>query len=401
MNRTINLKSCIATIGIGLFLVFSSLVWAGAVDELPTINSPILRIRYQVSPEIQASCPQVALWYRVDQGKWEKDGVYKTGDPIEFATGDDGIYELSVMPANSQDPDVDGIDHAFSTFKCLVDYNKPVVQIINATIQDNSLTVRWRAFDKHFSDRPIEIYLVNRTRSTLLGRFANHGVAVVSVDPEKLPGRIKIIAIDKAGNYTYDVSKRIEVVTTTSKPATTQPVKKEPQKEVQAIAVEPEGPVSTDPNALREYRLGVTYRSRGDLDLACVHLKRATEYDRKMTAAFIDLADVFSTLGRYNDATEMYLQAIVLNDRSLKAWQGLGMIRVQQGQYQQAMFCLEKVVEMDDKNVQGWLYLGDAYWTLGQRKEAKNAWLKAKDVLNPKTQEEFAQNIESRLIMAK
>jgi len=399
--RTINKRDCIGRVVICAFFLWGSRGLCSTDDEILTINSPILRIKFELPPEMKDSCEQVMLWYRVDGGRWQRGGKYKVSDAIEFATSADGMHEFAILPLGEPGPGNDG-GSSSAGFKCLVDSSQPVIQIAGTKYQDGNLTVRWRAYDKNFSDRPIEIYLLSDSGSKLLGRFANHSVGVIPVEGGFFPARVKVVAVDRAGNYGVDVSEVIAspVATHSAAPSpmpTTRPV----TKEVEPPVAEPSAPVSENPDAMREFRLGTNYRLRGELDLACVHLKRAAELDSKMTGAHVDLAGVFTMMGRYNDAVNAYLQALVLDDKSVKAWQGLGMARIRQSQYQQAVMCLEKATELDKKNLQALMYLGDAYWTLGYRSEAKGVWVRAKGLLTSESLPEIRQGIESRLTMAK
>jgi tetratricopeptide (TPR) repeat protein len=103
------------------------------------------------------------------------------------------------------------------------------------------------------------------------------------------------------------------------------------------------------------------------------------------------------TMQRYNDAAEFYLQALGLNQQSVRAWEGLAKVKLRTYQYQQAKYCLEKVVQLDDKDIEGWLGLGDAYWTLGQKDDAARAWEKARALSEKDNLKNMIPVIDSRL----
>jgi tetratricopeptide (TPR) repeat protein len=289
-----------------------------------------------------------------------------------------------------------------SAFRCMVDFNQPVLQIEDVNYKNGLTLVHWHAFDNNFSDRPIEIYLQSGPKETFLGKFPNKGIAIVQIDPKDLPAKIKVIALDRAGNYGIDFSKSILTAAQSglsTKPATTQPVKLKIKKKFPTS--EPTVASPMNPEAMREYKIAAGYRRRGDLNLALIHLKRAVKLDPKMIDARNDLAGVFNSLERYNEAADSYLLVLALDPRNIKAWQGLATVRNNQSQYQQAVGHLEKVLELDEKNIQGWISLGDAYWNLGQWNDAKSAWFKARDLLTTGNDTKLKPAVIARLKLIK
>ncbi len=390
-----------------LFIALIGFNYSVCGEDLPSFNSRVLKIKYQIPDEMKGKNDQVALWYRINNGVWQRGGGYPAGVPIEFTAPEDGSYEFSIEPVSKPTEGEANRRPAFSSFRCLIDFSKPAVQITDVDYRSDSVLIRWRAFDKNFSDRPIEIYLLKGTESTFLGKFPNRGAAILPIDPENLPAKIKVVAIDRAGNYGIDMSK--EIVPRKWSPRDLKPpvAATRPGKEKNKLKFEPL-PTSRPSQKLspaeiadaeKEYKLGTTYRLRGELNLACEHLRKAVEIKPELINANLDLGDVFNSLCRYNDAIESYLQALTYDDRNIRGWFGLAMARGRLNQYQQTMFCLEKVVELDDKNIQGWLYLGDTYWTLGQRSEAKSAWQKVRDLVASENRPDVKAKLESRLKM--
>jgi hypothetical protein len=370
-------------------------------EELRSFNTRVLKIKYQIPEEMKGKFTKVVFRYRANTGAWQEGGKYPAGEPIAFTAPEDGTYEFSVEPLTDGSEGVkkDSLP-AFSTFRCRVDFSRPTVQIIEVDYRNDTAVVRWRAYDKGFSDRPIEIYLLKGTTSMFVGKYPNRGAAIIPIDPDELPVRVKVVGIDGAGNYGMDISREIlerKPVVRTAKPKpATQPV-----TEGRKTATRPLVGLSSAQasEAAREYTLGTAYRLRGELKLAGEHLRRATELQPGRVEANLDLGDVFAGMGRYNDAIESYLQALMYDEHNVRGWFGLATVRGRLSQYPQVRFCLEKVVELDDKNIQAWLDLGDTYWTLGLRREAKLAWQKVQLLLGTESRPAIKAKLESRLKM--
>ncbi|MFA5863480.1 MAG: tetratricopeptide repeat protein [Phycisphaerae bacterium] len=348
---------------------------------------------------------RIILWYRLNEGNWRQGGRFNADAPIKFSAPQDGIYDFALEPDNDVPaPTTRPADQLSSTFRCMVDFNQPVLQIEDVNCKNGLALVRWHAFDNNFSDRPIEIYLQSDPKETFLGKFPNKGIAVLQIDPKDLPAKIKVIALDRAGNYGIDFSKPIpknEQKRRDREGAIISPTTKPQRLQKQSTPTQPAIASHVNPEAMREYKIAAGYRRRGDLNLALVHLKHAVDLDPKMIDARIDLADVLNSLERYNEAADSYLLVLAIDQRNIKAWQGLAIVRLNQSQYQQAVSHLEKALELDDKNVQAWLSLGDAYWNLGQWNDAKSAWYKARDLLAIGNNTRLKPAINARLKLIK
>jgi tetratricopeptide (TPR) repeat protein len=378
--------------------------------NIPTVNSRSLKINYAVSDELKEKHAPGKLWYRLNDGAWQRNGTIYAGDPIEFSAADEGVYEFAVDFSVVSNPSSSQPDSSAARIKCFVDYTAPLLQIIDVRHGGGKILIRWKAYDLHFPERPIEIYLAGPSGQRLLGKFANSGAAVVSVNSQELPAEIKIIATDRAGNSVIELSKTVmpeggETAQKCPTPVTTAPVAA--VKVTTRPVVQEQPIVIPSPNrntregdrkgAMHEYKLASEYRFRGQQDLAILHFKRAIDLDAEFVDPYIEIGSVLMTMQRYNDAAEFYLEALGLNQQSVRAWEGLAKVKLRTYQYQQAKYCLEKVVELDDKNIEGWLGLGDAYWTLGQKDDAAHAWEKARALSEKDNLKNMIPVIDSRL----
>jgi tetratricopeptide (TPR) repeat protein len=379
-----------------------------AEADIPTVNSRTLKINYAVADELKKKHVAGRLWYRLNDGSWQRAGSIYAGDPIEYSAAEQGIYEFAVDFSVENNPSASQPASSAARIKCFVDYTKPLLQLVDVSYGGGKILVRWKAFDDHFPDRPIEIYLVRPAGQRLLGKFANSGAAVTSVDPMELPAQIKIIATDRAGNNVIELShpimlspdEKVEVrqAAATAPAATTLPTR--PVAQEQPIVIPKPNRNTREGNrkaALHEYKLASEYRYRGQQDLAIMHFKRSIDLDAEFVDPYIEIGSVLITMQRYNDATDFFLQSLGLNKRSVRAWQGLAKAKLRTYQYQQAKYCLEKVVELDEKNIEGWMNLGDAYWTLGDKNDASVAWNKARSLSEKNDFKNMIPVIDSRL----
>lgn len=326
----------------------------------------------------------VTLFYRrQNAAKWQSAGDFRPGKAIPFTFDREGSYSLKLLPAEMvliDPPD----KQPGRVYRCLVDWSKPVVEILSVNYKDSSLLVHWLALDDHFSARPIEVYLVGEAGQTLLGQVSNTGWGEFKLANAKLPGRVKVAATDLAGHYSFSISELIHPTAGNVTAITTQPAEANATPRPAEVAVRTARWPSRQPvgdltgQAKWHYRMGTQYRLQGELKLAVSHLKQAADQSPRAIGPKIDLAGVLLRLERYNESADVYGQALKLDGDLAKAWQGLGVARVRQRKLGQARQCFEKLTQLDPKRVQGWLHLGDACLMLGESEEALKHWRHAR-----------------------
>jgi tetratricopeptide (TPR) repeat protein len=375
-------------------------------EDIPSVNSKELRINYAVSEALTEAKAEGQLWYRHDGGQWRKGERFEAGQPIEFKADAEGVYEFAMDFGSEGAASTQPAGEA-SRFVCFVDYTKPLVHMEDVGYGNGKILVRWQAYDAHFGDRPIEIYLVKDKETVLLGRYANSGAAVVVVDPKMLPGKVKVLGVDRAGNSAWGESETVRAPVVEAKPVVvaTRPVTSQPAEKEEPIIVLPkpdrpgrDGDVKA---AMRDYKAGAEYRYRGQKELAIIHFKRSIDQAPDFLAGYVDLGGVLNELERYNESAHYFLQALGRDKKNVRAWKGLGIAKARSYQYQQAKYCLEKVVELDKKDVEGWLLLGDAYWTTGRKVDARLAWFKAQGLAEESGSGELSSAVAERIKLIK
>lgn len=392
----------------------TSVVTGEPTDDLPVLTSQMLRINYAKPEMLKGENLTGRLWYRLNGGHWQKGMTFQAGEPVEFKADAEGVYDFLVEFGT--DPEaVKPVDET-GGFSCFVDYTKPLLQLVDVRYGSGKFLVQWKAYDANLSLRPVEIYLINEreNKSILLGKFANNGAAVVTVDTKMLPGKIKVVVVDRAGNSASEITKteysnpeelakKAEIPVTekpvSSRPAASQPVVKDDDTEIQIPPAKHAVKIGDVKTAVREYKTGMEYEYRGQKDMAILHFKRSIDEAPEFVPAYIELGVVLNSMQRYEEAGTYFLNALSWDSKSVRAWKGLAFAKSKMGMHRQARNCLQKVIAYDQKDVEGYLLLGDVCWTIGNRQEAKEAWNHAKNLVGENEPEETKKAVESRIQM--
>jgi len=360
-----------------------------------TVSSRSAEIDLDLPPSVKQPGSIVKLLYKLQpDSTWQTLTHNKLETPIRVKFDKEGSYLVKVRPeTHGTAATVPGSE---KSYRCLVDWTRPVADTIDANHIAERLIVNWLAFDQHFPTEPIRLYFVNKDGQTLLAKSTNSGWADLELDPALLPGRLKLTAHDLAGNTAYVLSKPIpygailahekrhrltlakSTRIPTTKPAADQP-RPEPVPDIPAGTTKPSEKTIPD-DAKRQYRIATAYRLSGQLDLAQSHYRQAILLAPRFIEPNVDLAGVLNTARRYNDAEKYYRQALSIDRNCTEAWQGLGLVRVRQGNVPKAKQCFEKLTAINGTNVQAWIYLGDACWMLGQRIDASKSWQTARQM---------------------
>jgi tetratricopeptide (TPR) repeat protein len=119
------------------------------------------------------------------------------------------------------------------------------------------------------------------------------------------------------------------------------------------------GAVALRPDSmLAHLKRGMTYRTRGEHDLALKDLRRAVELDPTATRPAEVLADTLFSLERYDQAAGRYETYLTLDDRSAQVWYKLGLARYRVGRVSAASEALERTLALDARMPEAHLLLG-------------------------------------------
>jgi len=309
-----------------------------------------------------------------------------SGEPVRLAFEETGVYVLKLAGGGDQDA---------TAYRCLVDWEPPIVELRAVDLVEGRLAIEWVAFDRHFGAQPISLYLVDDSDQRLLSRTGNGGWIRADVDPLPDGARVKVVATDLAGNATAAMSEPI--VTPPRQPVATAPAS-QPVSQVQAEPAA-KAPIEIPPDARLHHVIGSRYRASGQFRLARYHLDKAVEFCPKFVDAYVDLSAVLGLMERYNEARQACERALAIDPNHLGALEELGTLHVRQGRLVEAIDCFERLTQIDGKHVRGWLSLGDACWMAGRFDRSREAWEKAR-TLAAEAKSPLLAQVEKRCRMA-
>lgn len=129
--------------------------------------------------------------------------------------------------------------------------------------------------------------------------------------------------------------------------------------------------------ARRAYAMATVARLQDNWEAAEKQLVRATSADPTFTRAWIDLGGVHLHNGRWAAASDVYAKALALAPESQNAAFGLAKASAAQGDLEGAAKTLDALLQKAPENADGWRLYGDVLYSSGNRKKARQCWLKA------------------------
>ncbi len=128
------------------------------------------------------------------------------------------------------------------------------------------------------------------------------------------------------------------------------------------------------------HQLGLVYERRAEYAPAMILFQQAIERHQDNPArarSWASLGDVYSALGRQQEAIDAYCQAVALDQSFELPWLGLGREYSLAGRYDEAINAYRQVVKLAPGEAQAWLGLGNACSALNQADEAIAAYQQA------------------------
>ena len=97
--------------------------------------------------------------------------------------------------------------------------------------------------------------------------------------------------------------------------------------------------------------LGNFYAASGDTDSAIGAYRKAIELNDAFVPAYINLADVYRTMSKNDEAARVLNTALGVSPDSAVAWHSLGLVQVRQQDLEQAISSLQRAADIDRSNV--------------------------------------------------
>jgi protein O-mannosyl-transferase len=133
----------------------------------------------------------------------------------------------------------------------------------------------------------------------------------------------------------------------------------------------------TSQNSLGHNNLGVLYRSRGQVEDAIVHFRKAMEIKPDYVDAHFNLAAVLAARGQIDEAIAHYRKALESDPLHAAVHLNLGSALVARGQLDEAIDQYRKALEIQPNNIAAYFNLAEALTARGQPDEAIDQYHKA------------------------
>lgn len=413
-----------------------------AIDPrtIPTVGTQEFAVRYHAD-ESGGPITRAELWYTRDEGKsWSQaSDTERTASradtksvhrELSFRAEEDGLYGFYIVLHNAVGPSAMPPEPGTRPMQWVrVVTSAPLVSITAVRPDDRfdrnrQVTIRWNVIGDHLPERPVTVqYRSEQTGSyRSLAELQQPTGAFCWTVPDGVHGRvaIKVVATDLAGHRgsaVYDqlrideITKGGGAVVTADRTVETNhsAVQKSESGEtgshpptVTWLHGEPDAaPATLDDAAARQaqarYEQGTWHRLRGEYDLAIARYREAVEIDPQLHAARHDLAAVLLLLGRIEQAEQELGRILSAEPDHRASLKTLALLQARRKEYRSSSETLQKLLLVDPRDPEAWLYFGDMALFTGDRPAALAAWQKIDELEG--AGDEFRQRARTRLEM--
>ncbi len=400
---------------------------------IPTVATREFSIRFRADAA-GGPITRAELWYSMDGGdswrQWSANRLaagLNSRDPepetvaveaIEFRGDEDGLYGFYVILHNVAGASAEPPQPGTRPQQWVrVVTAAPLVKLSSVRKDERFdrsrlVSIRWEVLGDHLPDRPVSLHY--RTELTgsyrLLADLQEPVGAFLWTVPTEVRGRVHLKVTAKnlagiSGTAVYD-NLRVDDFTATENftpgdsgeilstnhsppgrsrantPTSASAITSFPQPDETTsphgepdARIEPVDPATTE-KARKLYDQGTWHRLRGEHDLAVARFREAVELDPRHYAARHDLAAVLLLQGRM-DLAESELKRLLTADPDYRpALKTLALLHSRRKDYRSASETLQKLLLLDPRDPEVWLYFGDVALFTGDRPAAWTAWQK-------------------------
>lgn len=137
-----------------------------------------------------------------------------------------------------------------------------------------------------------------------------------------------------------------------------------------------------DPEALRQFNLGVMFYRRGEIEKAIEAYRKSIRLNPNYEEAYNNLGIIYQEMGNIEGALECYQKAIEINPQYEKGWTNLGLLYILKGDLKKAEESFQKILIMNPSHLESYMHLGMVWKREGQWQKAIESYKKALS-LNP------------------
>ncbi len=350
----------------------------------------------------------------LDQGRYGGGDSPSAGidGPIVFDAESDGFYGFYIVLRNAAGVSAPPPEPETAPQKWVrVDRRAPDVQVLtlrpDAHFQDNrDVHIRWSAQDGNLPNRPVKLHYRSAQTKTyrLIADLLEAGGSYRWTVPESISGRIelKVSAADRAGNTGRYIADRMSVDPQTmqltmgnagnresgdsypGKQSLSNPTARMADGIGRRYSEPPAAFEVADEQAVRRarklYDLGTWHRLRGEQAVAILRYQEALKLDPDLLEALNDLGGSLCLQGRHQAAESTFQTLLEKDPRHRAALKSLALVQATRRNYRSSRETLHRLLLLEPEDAEAWMYLGDVTMFMGDRQDARNAWVKATSI---------------------
>ncbi|MDD4954622.1 MAG: tetratricopeptide repeat protein [Candidatus Omnitrophica bacterium] len=145
------------------------------------------------------------------------------------------------------------------------------------------------------------------------------------------------------------------------------------------------------------YGLGYAYCYKNQCDAALPYFEKAIELSPNYADAINGLGYAYGNLGNYDKGIEYYLKTLKIKENNLDALNGLGYAYSSIGKYQEGINYFKKAIKVNPEYAPAYSGLGIVYYSLTQFLDAKENFLKARELYKKDNDEQGVKAIDEYL----
>jgi Flp pilus assembly protein TadD len=369
---------------------------------------------YCVAPAQDGSVPRsdpAGREWMLDQARYGGGDSPSAGTegPIVFDAESDGLYGFYIVLRNAAGASAPPPEPETAPQKWVrVDRRAPDVQVLtlrpDAHFQDNrDVHIRWTVQDGNLPNRPVKLHYRSAQTKTyrLIADLLEADGSYRWTVPESISGRIelKVSAADRAGNTGRYIADRMSVDPRTMQLLMGNAGMREggaSNAGKQSLSNSTAGMAAgigrrySDPPAAFEvpdeqaarrarklYDLGTWHRLRGEQAVAILRYQEALKLDPDFLEALNDLGGALCLQGRHEVAESTFQALLEKAPRHRAALKSLALVQATRRNYRSSRETLHKLLLLAPEDAEAWLYLGDVTMFMGDRQDARTAWVKA------------------------
>lgn len=119
--------------------------------------------------------------------------------------------------------------------------------------------------------------------------------------------------------------------------------------------------MSSNPDALKFYNLGLDAGQNGEFEKAIDYYKKALVFDGEFAFAYDNMGVCYRRLNKFDEAIDAYEKSLKIDPNGLMPLQNIGVVYLYKKEYRKAIKSYERLSKIDPKNPEVFYGLGNIY----------------------------------------